>query len=198
MDISRNIATLHHPKTSYINPTFLMNFEDISSIEELETVSAEVVWQHFERLAGFIFEKNDFTVKINTVKTCNKKRRQYDVIARKNSRTFLVECKKWAGSRYRLSALKRAIVQHKERTTFYEDITDEDAIPVIVTLIEEQILVHEGVPLVPIIRLNAFISELDAHTGEISFSGYEAFMPQEEDDLPADNDEFSAEREGEQ
>jgi hypothetical protein len=167
-----------------------MNFEDISSIDELETVSAEVIWQNFERLAGFIFEKNDFTVKVNTVKTCNKKRRQYDVIARKNNRTFLVECKKWAGSRYRLSALKRAIVQHKERTTFYESIMDEDAVPVIVTLIEEQILVHEGVPIVPVTRLNAFISELDAHAGEISFSDYEEYIPPDEDDVPEDSGEF--------
>jgi hypothetical protein len=174
-----------------------MNFEDISSIEDLETVSAEVIWQHFERLAGFIFEKHDFTVNVNTVKTCNKKRRQYDVIARKNRHTFLVECKKWAGSRYRLSALKSAIVQHKERTTFYESITDEDAIPVIVTLIEEQILVHEGVPIVPVTRLNAFISELDEHTGEISFSDYEEFMLPEEEDVPAEYDEFSPEGEWE-
>jgi hypothetical protein len=168
-----------------------MNFEDISSIDELETVSAEVIWQNFERLAGFIFEKNDFTVNVNTVKTCNKKRRQYDVIARKNSRTFLVECKKWAGSRYRLSALKRAILQHKERTTFYEDIMEEHAIPVIVTLIEEQILVHEGVPLVPVTKLNAFIIELDEHAGEISFCDYEEFIQLDEDDMPAEYEEFS-------
>jgi hypothetical protein len=175
-----------------------MNFEDISSIDELEAVSAEVIWQNFERLAGFIFEKNDFMVNVNTVKTCNKKRRQYDVIARKNSRTFLVECKKWAGSRYRLSALKKAIVQHKERTTFYESITDEAAIPVIVTLIEEQILVHEGVPLVPVTKLNAFISELDRHTDRNFFCDYEEFLPPDEDDMPAEYEEFSASCEWEQ
>ena len=164
-----------------------MNFEDISSIEELETVSAEVVWQHFERLAGFIFEKHDFAVTVNTVKTCNKKRRQYDVIARKNSRTFLVECKKWAGSRYRLSALKRAIIQHKERTSFYEHITDEEAVPVIVTIIEEQILVHEGVPLVPVTRLNAFISELDRHTDGYLFCDYEDCSAYAGGDLPEES-----------
>lgn len=37
-----------------------MNFEDIECIEDLETVSEEVIWQHFERLTAFIFEKNDF------------------------------------------------------------------------------------------------------------------------------------------
>jgi len=157
--------------------TYVMDFEAIGSIEALETVSEEGIWQNFERLAGFIFEKNDFRVTVNTVKTSNKKRRQYDVIARKNNQTFLIECKKWSGSRYRLSALKRAVVHHKERTTFYENIMNEDAIPVIVTLIEEEIRVYEGVPLVPVRKLNSFISELDNHAEGNSFSCDEEDIP---------------------
>ena len=175
-----------------------MNFEDITTIDALETVSEQVIWQHFERLTGFIFGKNDFIVKVNTVKTCNKKRRQYDVIARKDGRTFLVECKKWAGNRYRLSALKAAILQHKERTDFYEQVTGEDAIPVLVTLIEEAVLVHEGVPIVPVTRLNAFIRELDRHTDGNLFCDYEEYSESDEDDIPAESGECSKEGEWEQ
>ncbi len=138
-----------------------MNFENIKSIEDLEKVSKEIIWQNFERLVAFIFEENGFQVKINTVKTLNKKRRQYDVIAEKNNQIFLVECKKWAGNRYRLSAIKKAIVKHKERTEFYKNVTSEDAIPIIVTLIEEEIQSHEEVPIVPILKLNSFLNELN-------------------------------------
>jgi len=158
-----------------------MNFDDIDSIDDLETVSAEGVWQHFERLAAFIFEKNEFSVNVNTVKTLNRQRRQYDVIARRGDQTFLVECKKWAGSRYRLSALKQAILQHKERTAFYETIMDEDAVPVIVTLVEEEILAYEGVPIVPVIRLDAFIRELGSHPDWSLFSLDEEEMCSDED-----------------
>jgi Holliday junction resolvase len=112
-------------------------------------------------LAAFIFEENDFQVKTNIVKTSNKKRRQYDVIAKKNNKTFLIECKKWAGNRYRLSALKAAAKQHKERSEFYRNLTDETAIPIIVTLVEEEIRFCEDVPIVPILKLNSFISEED-------------------------------------
>jgi protease II len=160
-----------------------MNFEDIESIEDLETVSEEVIWQNFERLTAFIFEKNDFQVTVNTVKILNKKRRQYDVIARKGNQTFLVECKKWAGNRYRLSALKKAVEQHKERTAFYENITNEDAIPIVVTLIEEEIRVYEGVPLVPVLKLNPFINEFDNHVTGNSFDMYEEEIPLP-DDMP--------------
>lgn len=147
-----------------------MNFDSIKSIEGLEKVSKEIVWQNFERLAAFIFEENGFQVKTNTVKTLNKKRRQYDVIAKKNNQTYLVECKKWAGNRYRLSAIKRAVIQQKERTYFYEDVTGEDAIPIIVTLIEEEIQFYEEVPIVPILKLNSFLNELNL-IGTIDFRG---------------------------
>jgi len=136
-------------------------FEGIKTIEDFQKVSREAIWQDFERLAAFIFAENDFHVKTNTVKTSNNKRRQYDVIARKNSKTFLIECKKWSGNRYRLSALKTAVKKHKERCEFYRCLTDENPIPIIVTLIEEEILIFESVPIVPISRLNSFINEED-------------------------------------
>ena len=167
-----------------------MNFEDIECIEDLEKVSEESLWQNFERLAAFIFGENGFTVRVNTVKTLNRKRRQYDVIAWKDNQTFLIECKKWSGNRYRLSALKRAILQHKERTAFYEGITGEDAIPLIVTLIEEEVLVFEGVPLVPILKLNSFITELDNHADGGSYSIFEDELSVPEE-IPSDSEEFS-------
>jgi hypothetical protein len=160
-----------------------MNFEDIHSIEDLAVVSEEVVWQHFERLAAFIFEKNNFSVKVNTVKTFHKTRRQYDVIAWKGNQTFLVECKKWAGNRYRLSAVKKAVEQHKERTTFYAAITNEDAIPILVTLIEEEIRLYEGVPIVSIQKLNGFVNELEGYVQGNLYCDYEDDLPYG-DDIP--------------
>jgi hypothetical protein len=166
------------PRNPY--PTGTADFETIGSIGELEGVAEGSVWQHFERLTAFIFEQNGFQVSVGTVATRNRQRRQYDVIARKNGRTLLVECKRWSKNRYRLSALRMAIGKHRERAQFYGEITQEDAVPVMVTLIEEEIHIFEGVPLVPIHRLNAFISELDNLADGCSFAGYE------EEELPDD------------
>jgi len=149
-------------------------FEGIKTIEDLQKVSSEAIWQDFERLAAFIFAENDFHVKTNTVKTYNKKRRQYDVIARKNNKTFLIECKKWSGNRYRLSALKTAVKKHKERCEFYRNLSDENPIPVIVTLIEEEILIFESVPIVPISRLNSFINEEDKEVVDWTTESYKS------------------------
>jgi len=139
----------------------ISDFAQIKSLSDLERTSSEVIWQNFERLTGYIFEQNGFSIEINTVKTMRKGRRQYDVIARSNGRTILVECKKWGGHRPRLAALKRAIDQHKERCAFYRALTGEEALPVVVTLIEEEITSYEGVPIVPILKLNSFIAEVE-------------------------------------
>jgi hypothetical protein len=143
------------------NKKQICHFEDIKCIEDLDRVSTEVVWQNFERLTAFIFEENSFLAVTNTVKTLKRKRRQYDVIAKTSNKTFLIECKKWAGNRSRLSALKKAIERHIERTEFYRYLTRENAIPIVVTLVEEEIRSYEGVPIVPILRLNSFLNELD-------------------------------------
>jgi len=136
-----------------------MNFEDIKNHKDLQKVSKEVAWQNFEELTSYIFSQHEFQVEVRKVKISKKKRRQFDVIAKKNSRTILVECKKWAGNRYRLSALKTAVQKHKERSEFYRVLTNEAVSPIIVTFIEEEILISEGVPIIPIFRLNSFIHE---------------------------------------
>jgi hypothetical protein len=64
-----------------------MNFEDIKSIEDLEIVSREIIWQNFEKLTAIIFEKKDIQIKINTIKTISKKRRQNDEITKRGNQT---------------------------------------------------------------------------------------------------------------
>ena len=136
-----------------------MNFQDIKDHKDLQKISKDMAWQHFEELAAFIFSENDFLVEVRKVNTLKKKRRQYDVIAKKDNNTILVECKKWAGNRYRLSALKTAVQKHIERSEFYRVLTNETVTPIIVTFIEEEILIFEGVPIIPIFRLNSYINE---------------------------------------
>jgi Holliday junction resolvase len=169
--LQERFAITERSRDLYLSATSC--FETIGSCTELDAVAEGSAWQDFERLAAFIFEKNGFSVRVGIVKTRGRQRRQYDVIAEKDGRTLLVECKQWAGNRYRLSALKTAVAKHRERALFYESVTGGDAVPVIVVLIEEEIRVFEGMPLVPVHRLNAFIGELEQCTDAFSFGEYE-------------------------
>lgn len=163
----------------------ICNFSEIRCLADLERISEEVVWQNFEKLTAFVFGENDFLVETNIVKTMKKRRRQYDVIAKNAERTLLVECKKWAGSRPRLSALKKAILQHNERCEFYRAVTGVDAYPIVVTLVEEEIKSYEGTPIVPIMKLDSFIREM-------ALNGYDFQIYENQDhrDLENENQEY--------
>jgi hypothetical protein len=71
-----------------------------------------------------------------------------------------------------------------------KNITNKDAIPILVTLVEEEIRFYEGVPLVPVLKLNSFINESDKYAQGNSFWNDEdtLLLP---DDLPTQSSGFS-------
>jgi hypothetical protein len=141
----------------------------IKNVSELEQLSATVRWQYFEKLVAFIFEENGFDSKQNVIVKEPPHKRQFDVIAKRYSLTYLVECKKWKSRREKTAALKSAVAKHLERCALYEAALLEKAlaenkekgIPLIVTLLEEDITEHEGVLIVPIMKLNWFLNNFD-------------------------------------
>ena len=126
----------------------------IKNIEDLHNLSRKVKWQYFEKLVGWIFEQNDFKVKVNFVSKSPK--RQYDVIAEKFGNAFLVDCKKWKGGRYKTSQLKSAVEKHIKRCCLLQ--TENQKIPIIVTLLDEDMTEYNSVPIIPIQKLNAFLN----------------------------------------
>ena len=132
----------------------------INSLEDLENISKRMKWQYFEKLVAFIFEKNDFSVKQNVVLKFGKKKRQFDVIAERFNNVFLVECKKW--SKFSEASVKKAVKDHKERCILYsEGLKNKHALPIIVTLLEGDIKLHDSMPIIPIDKLNLFINSFE-------------------------------------
>lgn len=132
----------------------------IKNVTELEKISSSVKCQYFEKLVAFIFEQNSFGVKQNVVvKDGFGIKRQIDVIAKRYDTTYLVECKKWR-SRERISGINNAVKKHTERCNFYATLNEEKIVPLIVTLIDDNIKNVDDVPVVPIMKLNAWLNEL--------------------------------------
>ena len=90
-------------------------------------------------------------------------KRQFDVIAERFNELFLVECKKWSG-RHKINALRKAVDEHLERCLLYSKKANKKAMPLIVTLVEEEIKIHEDVPIVPIEKLNYFINSFSLNS----------------------------------
>ncbi|MBS3051220.1 MAG: restriction endonuclease [Candidatus Aenigmarchaeota archaeon] len=129
----------------------------IKTIGNLQSISSAAKWQYFEKLVAFIFEENGFEAKQNVIVKNPPHKRQFDVIAKRYGATYLVECKKWKSKKQRASALKSAVAKHLERCALYGTLHKE-GIPLIVTLLEEEISEHNGVMIVPIMKLNWFIN----------------------------------------
>lgn len=139
----------------------------INSIEELQNLSKQVKWQYFEKLVAWIFEQNDFKTEVSVVKSFSGQKRQYDVIAKRFENLFLIECKHWSGKRYKTSLLKKVIEEHLEKCKLFKKIYKKPVIPIIVTLMQEDIKIHNHIPIIPIDKLNTFINSFESFEGEI-------------------------------
>lgn len=138
-----------------------INTFEIKNISELEILSKQSTWQNFEKITAWLFEQNDYTAQQNVIVAFNKKRRQYDVVAKKNNLTILVDCKKWGAGRQRTAKIKKAVEQHIERCEFYKTTKNtRNVLPLIITIIDDGLEIYNNISIVPVIKLNQFLNEL--------------------------------------
>ena len=123
----------------------------IKTVSELEQLSRSLRWQWFEKFVAFVFEQNDFSISEKRVIRFGATKRQFDVIAEKYNKTWLVECKKQKNLN-----INQAIIKHMERCDMYNKKTKRTIVPLIVTMDQE---LEAEIPVVPLLKLNAFINE---------------------------------------
>ena len=121
----------------------------------IEDVSEYLTWRDFESLTGLILEEKDFDVTKNIILT--KPRMEIDVIGKKMDIALVIDCKHW--KTMSKSALDEIVKKQIERVK--RCVTDESisALPVIVTLHQEEVQLVDNVPIVPIMKLSSFLDE---------------------------------------
>jgi len=122
---------------------------------DIESVSEYLTWQDFESITGLILEKKDFDVTTNLILT--KPRMEIDVIGTKMDIALLIDCKHW--KTMSKSALDMIVKKQVERVKRYVTDKNMSALPVIVTLHQEEIQFIDNVPIVPIMKLSSFLDE---------------------------------------
>lgn len=141
-----------------------MRLDKIKNYDQLSRVLEESSWQRFEEIVGKIFELNDYEVEIGRVVSFGGTKRQYDVIAREEN-CILVDCKKWDNKRRIKHGLKRAVSDQTERVEMFE--SDMEKYPLLVTSSQSPIEFYEGVPIVPVYKLNLFLSNIQTNLDKI-------------------------------
>ena len=152
----------------------LINFEDddklkavifaIKNAAPIEEVSKYIDWKDFEGLVAKILDLKNFDVLQNF--RMKKPTMEIDVIGIRLGTAVLIDCKHW--KRMSHSALEVIVEKQIERVKHYvSNMENVVAVPVIVTLYQEETSFINKVPIVPILQFSSFIDNFYGSLEEI-------------------------------
>ncbi|MBE0526793.1 MAG: hypothetical protein IH631_07610 [Candidatus Thorarchaeota archaeon] len=146
-----------------------------------------LTWKDFEGLVANILSENSFnyTESFRRKGTADIKGMEIDVVGIRGRIALSVDAKMWSVRGGKASALRTASKKQKERTyrltTQLEQLSKKipsmtkgqyAIFPVMVTWLVEEVEMHEGVPVVPVFKLNGFIQDFEIYEDRIvSYNG---------------------------
>jgi hypothetical protein len=137
-----------------------------------------LTWKDFEGFVASILTANSYQCVESFRRRGNSliHGMEIDVIGVKGTTIITIDAKMWGIRSGKASALKKAAEKQKTRTKELSEELDRLAkkmgklspkeyqlLPVIVTWLVEEVELHEGVPVVPIFKLNSFILDFDQY-----------------------------------
>ena len=143
---------------------------------DVEHISNLLCWQEFEEIAALALRNNGYTVIKNLRFKHEGKRWEIDVVGCKKPNVICIDCKHWQKA-ISPSALRRIVQLQSQRTLALSDslpnvklnldCTKWDKakfIPAVLSLIPSSSKFCDKVPVVPVLMLQDFISQLPAYT----------------------------------
>ncbi len=143
---------------------------------DIEHISHLLCWQEFEKMAAVALESNRYTVKNNVHFKHESHRWEIDVVGCKKPLVVCVDCKHWQHS-IAPSALRKIADAQLDRTKALADSMPNPGlklqfskwdrakfVPALVSLMPSSFKFYYGVPVVPILQIQDFISQLPAYT----------------------------------
>jgi len=128
----------------------------ISNGGEIGQVSESLDWRDFEGLVAQILQEKGSATMKNMILT--KPRMEIDVVGINHGIAMLIDCKHW--KKLSNSALNTIVEKQIKRVKHYVAKTNESiAVPIIVTLYQEQTSFINRVPIVPIQQFSSFVDE---------------------------------------
>ncbi len=148
---------------------------------DVERVSAFLSWQEFEDIAAIALERNGYAVVKNVRFKRAGRKWEMDIVGCKKPLVVCIDCKHW-GHGLSPSALKRIIEAQVERArALAESLPNVSLeiecakwnkakfIPVVLSLTQGRFKFHDRVPIVPVLQLQDFLSQLPAYTESLKY-----------------------------
>lgn len=146
---------------------------------DLERVDSFLDWKEFEKIVAIVFERNGYSVEKSLRFKHRGRRWEIDVVGCKRPLAVCVDCKHWHHGMYP-SVLRKIVEEQVERTSALAESLPEliskigcaswekvKFIPAVLSLVQGRFKFYENVPIVPVLQLQNFLSELPAYANTL-------------------------------
>jgi len=146
---------------------------------DVENISSFLQWKEFESIAAIAFERNGYSAMKNLRFKHAGRKWEIDIVGCKKPVAICMDCKHWHHGLYP-SALKRIVGEQVERTFALAesliDLVDKiecaswdsvKLVPAVLLLVTGRFKFYDDVPVVPILQLQDFLSQLPAYADSL-------------------------------
>lgn len=148
----------------------LLSVESIRLGSVIDTVCRYLSWQEFEQIVEYALNQNNFETIHHLRFKIGKRKSEIDVVGVRGESMLGIDCKQWRCGNKRSLLEKAASLQNSRvealagnikflETKIGKKVSARNAIPVIITLIENPFKIVDGVPIVPILKFHDFLNE---------------------------------------
>lgn len=148
---------------------------------DLENVSSFLHWKEFEDIAAIALQRNYYTTVKNLRFKKGGRRWEIDVVGCRKPLVLCVDCKRWHRS-VKPSSIKKIVEAQVERTCELADTLPTPLLklecvkwnkakflPVILSLIPSSLKFYDNVPVVPVLQLQDFLTQLPAYVESLKY-----------------------------
>jgi len=142
---------------------------------DTERIARNLGWSEFENFVSYAFEENGYNVSRHFRYKSSGRRWEIDVLATRAPFFIIAECKHWQKG-LGISGAERTVNEHLARTKAlaevlqslrhrirFEGWTKAVLVPVLVSLIENRHRFYSDVPVVPVLQLPSFLTDLPSY-----------------------------------
>lgn len=146
---------------------------------DLEQTSSFLLWQEFEGMAAFALERNGYRATKNVRFKHAGRKWEIDIVGCRRPLVVCIDCKHWHHGAT-LSTLRKIVEEQVERTQALakslpspvvkiECASWEKAkfVPAVLSLVMGRLKFHEDVPVVPVLQLQDFLTQLPLHVDSL-------------------------------
>ncbi len=148
---------------------------------DVEYVSNLLSWQEFEDIAAVALERNGYIAAKNVRFKHTARKWEIDIVGCRKPLAICIDCKHWRRGTAP-SAVRRITEAQVERTRALADALPNVSlglecakwdrakfVPVILTLMPVSFKFYDKVPIVPVLQLQDFLSQVPAYTEELKY-----------------------------